>query len=58
MGRKRLDKNNIRKLSKTGGTTYYATIPIGIIRELEWQENQKLVVKKKGKKIIIEDWRG
>jgi len=32
------------------------TLPIEIINELGWKEHQKVVVKKSGKKIIIEDW--
>ena len=56
MARRRLEKKNIRKLTKLGGKSIAVTIPIDMIRELKWQERQKVVVKKVGKRIIIEDW--
>jgi len=49
---------NIRKVTKLGGKSYAVTIPISMMRKLKWKERQKVVVKKRGKKIIIEDWRG
>lgn len=33
------------------------TLPIEIIRKLKWRERQKLVVKLRGKKITVEDWK-
>lgn len=47
---------SIRKLTKVGGLSLSVTIPIEIVRELKWRERQKVVVKKRGKKIVIEDW--
>lgn len=47
----------VRKLTKVGGLSYSVTIPLDIIRAFGWQEHQKVVVKKRGKKIIIEDWK-
>ncbi len=35
----------------------YVTLPIDEIRTLRWREHQKLVVRRVGKKIIIEDWK-
>jgi len=49
-------KRNIRKLYKHSNS-YALTIPIGIVRELDWQKNQKVVVKKRGKGILIVDWK-
>jgi len=54
MRRKLVDKN-IRKILKNGDS-YAVTIPIEMIRELKWKEKQKVVVKKRGKRIIIVDW--
>ena len=49
----------MRKLTKiAGGTSYAITLPIEYIREMKWKERQKLVVKKSGNKLIIEDWKG
>ena len=47
---------NIRKLTKLGGHSLGLTLPIDLVRELNWRERQKVVVKKVGKKIIVEDW--
>lgn len=47
----------IRKLTKTGTYTYYVTIPKAFIDELGWRERQRLVVRKKGLKLVIEDWK-
>ena len=57
MTRRKINEKNIRKLTKVGGTSYAVTIPIEIIKEFGWRERQKLVVKKQGKKIVIEDWK-
>jgi len=57
MARRRLEKRNIRKLTKLGGKSIAVTIPIDMIRELKWQERQKVVVEKKGKTITIRDWK-
>ena len=47
MTRKKLEDRNTRKLAKVGGgKTYSITLPVDIIRELEWKQGQKLEVKK------------
>jgi len=51
-----IGKRNVRKLYKHS-YSYAVTIPIEIIRQLDWQDRQKLVVKKRGKGILIEDWK-
>jgi bifunctional DNA-binding transcriptional regulator/antitoxin component of YhaV-PrlF toxin-antitoxin module len=56
MARPKTASEPIRKLTKTGGSSYYVTIPLDYIREFGWREGQKLVVKKRGSKITIEDW--
>jgi antitoxin component of MazEF toxin-antitoxin module len=33
------------------------TLPIELMRELKWREKQKVVVTKRGNKLIIEDWK-
>jgi len=32
-------------------------VPVDFLRELKWREKQKVVVKKRGNKLIIEDWK-
>ncbi len=33
------------------------TLPIELVRELGWREKQKVVVKKRGQSLMIEDWK-
>ena len=46
----------VRKLTKTGQYTYYVTIPKAYIEELGWKERQRVVVRRSGSKLTIEDW--
>ncbi len=46
----------IRKIVKNGRNSYYINIPKELMKELRWRERQKLIVRKSGKKIIVEDW--
>jgi len=48
-------KDPIHKIQKSN-YTYTVALPVDYVRELGWQENQKVVIKKIGSKIIIEDW--
>ena len=47
---------NIHKITKTGRGSYYVIVPKQFMRDLEWKEHQKVVIKKVGKRLIIEDW--
>lgn len=58
MARRSLAERNVRKLNKVGrGRTMAVTLPIELVRELGWREKQKVVVKKKGQTLVIEDWK-
>jgi len=58
MARRKLEDRSIRKLTRTGGgKTISVTIPIEIVRELKWRNKQKVVVTKRGKGILITDWK-
>ncbi|MBP9760331.1 MAG: AbrB/MazE/SpoVT family DNA-binding domain-containing protein [Candidatus Pacebacteria bacterium] len=58
MARRPLEERNIRKLNKTGrGRTITVSLPIEFVRELGWREKQKVVVTKRGGRLIIEDWK-
>lgn len=58
MARRKNEEKNIRKLIKRGGgTSYGVTLPISYIRELKWRERQRVVVRKVGKRLVIEDWK-
>jgi len=55
---RQIQNQQIRKLGRTGrGASVYLTLPIAIVRALKWKENQKVVVKKHGRSIIIKDWK-
>jgi len=56
MPRRKLEQRNVRKIQSSHGY-YYISIPISVIRKLKWRERQKVVVKLRGKKITIEDWK-
>jgi len=54
---KRGDKREpIRKITKAGQYSYYVTIPKAEIEALGWRKGQKVVVRRSGKRIVIEDW--
>jgi bifunctional DNA-binding transcriptional regulator/antitoxin component of YhaV-PrlF toxin-antitoxin module len=57
MAKRAQNESSIRKLTKLGKKSLAVTIPIEIIREFGWREKQKVIVKKSGKKIVIEDWK-
>ncbi len=48
-------KNPVHKLQKSK-YTYTVALPIEFVKELGWIENQKVVIKKVGDKLVIEDW--
>jgi len=55
MSRRKLNQKEIRKITKNGNS-YSVSIPIEILKELKWREKQKVIVKKRGKSLIISDW--
>jgi len=57
MSTRKMEDKNIRKLTKVGKQSIAVTIPIEIFRALGWREKQKVIVKKSGNKLIIEDWK-
>ncbi len=54
--RRKLEDKNIRKILRNGNS-YAVTIPMEIMKALKWREKQKVMVKKRGEKIIIKDWK-
>ncbi len=55
MPRKKAKEENIRSLTKVGGSSYAVTIPKEYIHKLKWKERQKLEVKLYQDRIIIRD---
>ncbi len=56
MPRRNLKDRNIRKIFKSS-RSYVITLPIEVVKNLGWKERQKIVIRQRGKKIIIEDWK-
>ena len=59
MPRRKLEEKNVRKLTRSGraGASLGLTIPKELVTALGWRERQKVVVKKSGKKLVVEDWK-
>ena len=57
MAIRKFNEQNVRKLTRTGDSIT-VTLPIEYVRELKWQEKQRVVVTKHGKKLIVEDFKG
>jgi len=49
-------EKHIRKVTRVGKRSLSIVIPAEIVDEMGIRERQKLVVRRSGKKIIIEDW--
>ncbi|HVS58607.1 MAG TPA: hypothetical protein VHD60_02585 [Candidatus Saccharimonadales bacterium] len=58
MGARKAGDQNTRNLTENSTGTYSLSIPISLVRDLRWQRGQKLVVRRQGKKLVIEDWQG
>jgi hypothetical protein len=57
MPRRKLEDNNIRKLTKSGNGSIGLTLPIEVVRELKWKEKQKVIVKRVRGGVLIKDWK-
>lgn len=44
-----------RKIIKNNRGSYYFNIPKEMMKELRWKDNQLILVKKRGKTIILSD---
>ncbi|MEK9181283.1 MAG: AbrB/MazE/SpoVT family DNA-binding domain-containing protein [Patescibacteria group bacterium] len=56
MNRKQKEKN-VRKIFRQGKTSLAVTLPVELVAELKWKEKQRVLVKRKGSKLIISDWK-
>lgn len=56
MSRRSFRDKNVRKLLRIGNRSVAVTLPLEILDALGWRRNQKVVVKKRGKSIMISDW--
>ncbi len=53
--RRKLEDRSIRKVFSRG-SSLAITLPAEIARELKIRKGQKLVVKKRGKGLLVSDW--
>jgi len=56
MTRRKMRNRNIRKITRIGDSSLGVTLPVEFLKELKWREKQKVVIKKRGKNLIISDW--
>lgn len=56
MARQKLEERNIRKIQKQANGSTTVTLPAELLRELKWKPKQKVVVRKRGATLVIEDW--
>ena len=55
MAQRPTHKRHIRNIQKNQDT-YLVSLPVEDIQKLGWRDRQKVVVKRVGKRFIIEDW--
>lgn len=46
---------NERVIQKNSTGAYTVTIPINMIRDLKWQQGQRVKIENKGKTVVIKD---
>lgn len=54
MARPENDNTSLRVLNMVGKKSYAVSLPIEIIRVLGWKKGSQLLVRRQGKKIVIE----
>lgn len=57
MARRSFEERNIRVLFRFAKRSIALTLPIEVIRDLGWQEHQRVRVRKAGRRIVIEEER-
>ncbi|MDP3244275.1 MAG: hypothetical protein Q8M83_01310 [bacterium] len=57
MARMKSTKQNIRKLTRLGKKSLGLTLPTEYVKKLNWRERQKVVVRLKGRTLLVRDWR-
>ncbi len=57
MGVRKAGEQSVRNITQNKTGTYSVTLPIEYVRELKWQQGQKVVVSLRGNKLVVEDWK-
>lgn len=55
MARRSFENRNIRVLIRFAKRSLAITLPIEVVRDLGWQEHQRVRIRKAGKRIVIEE---
>ncbi|MDP3244279.1 MAG: hypothetical protein Q8M83_01330 [bacterium] len=50
-------EQNIRKLTRLGKRSLGIILPAAYVQKLRWRERQKVVVRLKGRTLLVRDWR-
>lgn len=53
MGRRKVGEENVRTITKSGGSSYSVTLPIQIMRQLGWREGTQVVVERSGSRVVV-----
>jgi antitoxin component of MazEF toxin-antitoxin module len=56
MAMRKIEDSEIRKIFQHGDSRA-VTLPVELLRELGWSDNQKVIAKKYGNGILIKDWK-
>ena len=54
---RKIQEQNIRKLTKVGKQSIAVTLPIEMVRDLKWKKKQKVVVERVRGGVVIRDWK-
>jgi antitoxin component of MazEF toxin-antitoxin module len=56
MAKKKSEPTNVRKIQRQANGSTTVVLPADLVRELGWKDGQKVVVRKRGTSMAIEQW--
>jgi bifunctional DNA-binding transcriptional regulator/antitoxin component of YhaV-PrlF toxin-antitoxin module len=56
MTRRKTEEKNVRKIFKSG-ESYTITLPLELVKDLNWREKQKVVIERTHGGLTIKDWK-
>lgn len=57
MGTRKNGETQVRNLTQNSSGTYSISLPLKLVQELGWRQGQKVTVVKRGKGLVVEDWK-
>jgi antitoxin component of MazEF toxin-antitoxin module len=54
MPRPNNDQTSVRKLNMVGNKSYAVSLPISLIRQLNWKKGDSLIVRRQASSVLIE----